>query len=403
MTIIIKDINDNYPKILNAKRLNLNQNVENTNQAEVEDCEQPIYELYESVEENAKQNFKIARISATDSDKQKNITFKIIHTSEGVKPLKSSLAIDKLTGEIYVNGSIDFEQTKWINLTISACDNDLPRSKSSLLHFYCKILDLNDNAPKFLHKNTTEFRIHENNEPNAQIAQFSAVDFDSAEYGKVMFSILSGDKEKFAIDSQTGILYAKKPLDREEQESYSIMIQAYDNPFDFSDSNQLTDSLLIRVKVLDMNDNKPYCEQDQYLIETVQNVNLGTVLLQIKALDLDLGKHAQLNYELKPLDQNLQSSEDLIIIDNKNGHIKTNKELIGYSGLYKYKIIVTDNYDEKTDGETFDKTSHSNVCYVNVRIKEFNMYPPRFEYPKDNNTVLRINNVSLNFFIIFLI
>ncbi len=99
------------------------------------------------------------------------------------------------------------------------------------------------------------------------------------------------------------MLYAKKTLDREEQEVYTLMIQAIDNPS--STSNQLTDSLLIRIRVLDLNDNKPYCEQDQYTIETVQNVQPGTTLLQVKAIDLDQGENAQLNFHLTLLDRSL--------------------------------------------------------------------------------------------------
>jgi hypothetical protein len=202
-----------------------------------------------------------------------------------------------------VTGPIDYENTKWINLTIAACDNDVPKSRSSLLHLYCKVIDQNDNAPKFIQLNTTEFRIHENNEPNAMIGQFKAHDADSGEFGTVFYKIITGDLEKFDINSKNGLLYAKKALDREEQEIYTLMIQAIDNPF--SASNQLTDSLLIRIRVLDLNDNKPYCEQDKYTIETVQNVQPGTILLQVKAIDLDQGENAQLNFHLTLLDRPL--------------------------------------------------------------------------------------------------
>lgn len=102
-------------------------------------------------------------------------------------------------GDIYVNGLIDHETTKWINLTILVYDNSIS-SKHSLLNFYCRIIDLNDNQPKFTQLNTTEFRVYENNEINLSIAEFKAIDLDSDEYGTVVYSILSGDKDKFEID-----------------------------------------------------------------------------------------------------------------------------------------------------------------------------------------------------------
>jgi hypothetical protein len=62
------------------------------------------------------------------------------------------------------------------------------------------VLDTNDNAPKFVQPNTTEFRIFENNEPGAVIAQFKATDSDSSEYGQVVYSLLNGGTDKFEID-----------------------------------------------------------------------------------------------------------------------------------------------------------------------------------------------------------
>lgn len=62
------------------------------------------------------------------------------------------------------------------------------------------MLDTNDNAPKFVQPNTTEFRIFENNEPGAVIAQFKATDSDSSEYGQVVYSLLNGGTDKFEID-----------------------------------------------------------------------------------------------------------------------------------------------------------------------------------------------------------
>lgn len=101
-----------------------------------------------------------------------------------------------------MNGLIDYETTKWINLTILVADNTDVHSKAkhSLVHFYCQVLDLNDNAPKFFQLNTTEFRIHENNAPGSLIAQFTAYDPDSNEYGRVVYSLLNGGNDKFEID-----------------------------------------------------------------------------------------------------------------------------------------------------------------------------------------------------------
>ena len=48
-----------------------------------------------------------------------------------------------------------------------------------------------------------------------------------------------------------------------------------------------------------MNDNSPYCEYQSYTVETIQNADINTTLLQIKGLDKDIGKNAIISYSLK--------------------------------------------------------------------------------------------------------
>lgn len=50
--------------------------------------------MFEKVEENAKLNTKIVRLNAIDLDKEKNISYKIVHYSD----LSRNLAVDKFTG-----------------------------------------------------------------------------------------------------------------------------------------------------------------------------------------------------------------------------------------------------------------------------------------------------------------
>jgi hypothetical protein len=88
-------------------------------------------------------------------------------------------------------------------------------------------------------------------------------------------------------------------FDREEQDSYTLVIQATDNPLALVKSNQLSDSILIKIRILDLNDNEPECEQDEYRIELVQNVDTGTILMQIKGVDDDIGRNARLSYHIK--------------------------------------------------------------------------------------------------------
>lgn len=110
-----------------------------------------------------------------------------------------------------------------------------------------------------------------------------------------------------------GVLRAKVVLDREEQDSYTLVIQASDNPSpntSIHHQNQLTDSLIVRISVADENDNKPECEQDAYRLEVSQNAEVGTVLTQVKGVDYDLGRNSQLRYFINGVGRD--STSDLI-------------------------------------------------------------------------------------------
>ena len=365
LKIRLLDVNDNYPHFAGLTQLNKIY-FEN---------EEPIYETYEKLEENTKVNTRLTQLKATDVDRDTNITYKIIHSTESHTEY---LRLDKLTGDIYVNELIDYEHVKWINLTIIVFDNGTPRSKHCLLHLYCKIEDVNDNPPKFVDLKTSEFTVYENSLVNTVVGKFKAVDFDSDQYGKVNYEILSGGDEKFGIDSESGILYIKTNLDRETQDLYTLVIQAKDNPMGVQ---QLSDSMLVKIRILDLNDNTPYCEKASYSTETVQNVDINTSLVQIKGVDYDTIKNANLTYELISL--NKVEFDDLFRINQSNGFIQTNKKLIGYSGEYFFLVKVSDNgVDQQRIGN----------CSVRILIKDFNAHAPKFVYPNYKNASMRLKS-----------
>ena len=93
-------------------------------------------------------------------------------------------------------------------------------------------------------------------------------------------------------------MFVKTPLDREEQDLYTLVIQARDNP-NGAVTQQLSDSLLIKIRILDVNDNKPYCENEVLNAETIQNADVNATIIQINGLDRDIGRFAQIVYSLK--------------------------------------------------------------------------------------------------------
>ena len=261
--------------------------------------EEPIYEITSRIEENTKPKTKVFTLMATDLDRNAKITYKKAYTTE---LSRDSLEINPGTGEVFVTDLIDYEMIHWINLTVLAVDNGFPHKKQTILLLNFKIDDLNDNEPRFMQLNTTEFSIAEDSAVNTSVGIFSATDLDSSIHGPITYRILSGHEDKFFIDSYTGELFIKSKLDRETQDLYTLVIQARDNSLMFHEK-QLSDSLLIKIRISDVNDNRPFCENQYYTVTVNQNADVNTSLLDVKGVDLDLGRNAEIQYSLVPLNK----------------------------------------------------------------------------------------------------
>ncbi|RNA00245.1 cadherin-23 [Brachionus plicatilis] len=365
LIINVIDENDNYPLFPELRLTN----------PELAHGEDPVFELFESFDENSKINSKITQLKVLDLDKDNNITFKIVSMNDPNR----AIMIDKYSGEMFVNNLIDYEKNKWINLSILVNDNGKPVAKHSIVNFYGRINDLNDNPPKFIPLEKSEIKINENNDENYFIVQLKATDLDSDIYGPINYKILNF-KDTFYIEPIDGKLYTKASLDREKQSFYNLVVEARDNPYG-PISNQLTDTMQIKIIVLDENDNSPRCDQDMYSVEIGQNAEANTVLYHVKGVDGDYGLNSNLTFSL--ISQNdIDSKNELFEIEKFSGKIKTKKKLIGYSGKLSYKVVINDRLgaDDSLSGN----------CPIQISIKDVNIHYPQFIFPNKNNSNFRI-------------
>ena len=138
---------------------------------------------------------------------------------------------------------VSFYSLQWLNVSILASDNGVP-PRASRVDLYVQVLDENDNDPVFDFGNSDyglQVEVQENTTPGTVIANVRATDLDSGENGKITYfldkrsastggGILPSDIiDRFKIHPETGELSVEKNLDREEQASYNLIVQAYDN------------------------------------------------------------------------------------------------------------------------------------------------------------------------------
>lgn len=158
LNIVVEDENDNNPKF-----------------------KKPFYKR--SITENSPNGVTVASVVAFDMDKNRTITY----TMGGPPEVLRFLHLDSESGEILVANRIDREVHEWLNVTVGAVDNGVPR-RSSLVDVFVQVLDENDNNPVFI-GDLQNVTVRENSRIGEPIATIQARDIDAGEFGKITYLI----------------------------------------------------------------------------------------------------------------------------------------------------------------------------------------------------------------------
>ncbi|KAM6148483.1 protocadherin beta-17-like [Erethizon dorsatum] len=231
---------------------------------------------------------------------------------------------------------------EWIteyNITITVTDLGTPRLKTQH-NITVQISDVNDNAPTFTQTSYTLF-VPENNSPALHIGSVSATDRDSGTNAQVTYSLLPpphphpGLASLVSINADTGQLFALRALDYEALRAFDFRVGATDRG-----SPALSSEALVRVRVLDANDNAPF------VLYPLQNASApctellpraadaGYLLTKVVAVDADAGQNAWLSYQL------LKATEPgLFSVWAHNGEVRTARPP-GERDAPKHRLLV---------------------------------------------------------------
>ncbi|XP_048371653.1 protocadherin beta-16-like isoform X2 [Sphaerodactylus townsendi] len=241
--------------------------------------------------------------------------------------------------QLMTHRALDRETVSEYNITITATDWGSPRLTSTRI-LSIQISDVNDNAPVF-EKSIYEMQLWENNIPGLLIGLVQAKDLDRAKNAKVTYSVLPGKvsdqpvSSYVSINSETGNLYAIRSLDYEQIKEFQVTVSALD-----SGSPPLSSKVVVRVVVMDENDNTPF------ILYPLQNgtspsndlvprgAEAGYLVTKVVAVDKDSGQNSWLSYEL------LKATEPgLFSVGVQNGEVKTMRP-INKRDSFKQKLII---------------------------------------------------------------
>ncbi|EDL10150.1 protocadherin beta 21 precursor [Mus musculus] len=314
----VTDVNDNPPEIV-------------------------ITSLMSSIPENGLSEMVVAVFSLRDQDSGEN--GRMMCSIEDKLPflLKPTF---KNFYTLVTEHPLDRESRAEYNITVMISDLGTPRLTTQHT-ITVHISDINDNAPAFTQTTYTMF-VRENNSPALHIGTISATDSDLGSNAHITYSLLPPQDQRLAltslisINADNGQLFALRALDYETLQAFEFRVGATDRG-----SPALSSQALVRVVVLDDNDNAPF------VLYPMQNASApctellpraaepGYLVTKVVAVDRDSGQNAWLSFQL------LKATEPgLFSVWAHNGEVRTTR-LLSERDVPKHRLLllVKDNGD----------------------------------------------------------
>nr|KAF6400970.1 FAT atypical cadherin 4 [Rousettus aegyptiacus] len=316
--------------------------------------EKPVFSQPEgyhvSVVENAPAGTELLVVGATDGDLGDNGTVRF--SLQEAETDQRSFRLDPVSGRLSTVSSLDREEQAFYSLLVLATDLGSP-PQSSVARVNVSLLDLNDNSPVFYPVQYFA-RIQENEPGGSYITTVSATDPDLGLNGTVKYSISAGDRSRFQVSAQSGVISTRMALDREEKTAYQLQIVATDGG-NLQSSNQA----IVTITVLDTQDNPPVFSQAAYSFVVFENVALGYHVGSVSASTMDL--NSNITYLITTGDQ-----KGMFAISQVTGQLTTASVIDREEqSFYQLKVVASGG---TVTGDTM----------VNITVKDLNDNSPHF-------------------------
>ncbi|NXS33293.1 PCD12 protein, partial [Pomatostomus ruficeps] len=219
-------------------------------------------------------------------------TFQLMET-----PGRFPLRVGSGDGVLSTAGRVDREQLCrhsdpcWVAFDVLAAHNP------ALVHVEVQVLDVNDNAPRFPMPEL-ELEISESASLRTRIPLDRALDADAGPNARCSYAL--SPSEHFALEVVSGSdgtghaeLVVVKEVDRELHSSFDLVLTATDHG-----QPPKSGTALIKVIVLDSNDNSPVFAESSLTVEVREDALPGTLLVTVTATDPDQGPNGEIEYSL---------------------------------------------------------------------------------------------------------
>ncbi|XP_017196598.3 protocadherin beta-2 [Oryctolagus cuniculus] len=303
------------------------------------------------------------------------------------KGKKTRLQLDRQTGDLLLQEKLDREE---LCGPVEPCVLPFQVLLENPLQFFqaeLRVRDINDHSPIFLDKEMI-LKISEGIPPGTTFLIERAQDLDVGSNGLQNYTIspnihfhlkLQGSPDGTVLPQ----LVLDKALDREEEPEIRLTLTALDGG-----TPPRSGTALVRVEVVDVNDNAPEFAQLMYEVQVPENSRIGSQVATVSARDSDIGTNGQISYIFS------QASEDIrktFQINAKSGELILTQEL-DFESVQTYTVNI----------QAIDGGGLSGNCVVFVQVMDLNDNPPELsistlisQIPENSQeTVIAVFSVS---------
>ncbi|NXD82339.1 CAD23 protein, partial [Halcyon senegalensis] len=277
-------------------------------------------------------NATLVTVQALDQDEGPNGTVAYAITEGNIL---GTFHIDSTMGQIRTVKELDYEISHGRYTLIVTATDQCPivsRRLTSTATVLVNLNDINDNCPTFPRPYEGPFDVTEG-QPGPRVWTFLAHDGDSGPSGQVEYSIIAGDPlGEFVISPVEGELRVRKDaeLDRENIPFYNLTIAAQDRGVP-----PLSSTILVGVRVLDINDNDPVLLNLPMNLTLSENAPISSFVTRVLARDADKGPNALLTFDITA-----GNAENAFYINSTSGIIYVNRPL-DRERVAEYRLTIT--------------------------------------------------------------
>ncbi|XP_009959060.1 PREDICTED: protocadherin alpha-C2, partial [Leptosomus discolor] len=323
-----------------------------------------------SLLENAPPGTLVVKLNASDPDEGSNGDVIYSFGSYTPEKVRQLFSVDPHSGEVRVNGTLDYEEASSYEIYVQATDQG-PVSMAGHCKVLVNIVDANDNVPEVV-LTSLYSPVPEDAKAGTVVALMSVTDQDSGPNKQVSLRIPPGLPFTLNSFKNSYTLITQGKLDHEKAAAYNITVTATD-----SGSPPLSSQKVIHVEISDINDNPPHFEEPVYSVYIPENNPLGALLCTIKATDPDVAENAYVSYSL--LDGEIEGLPvaSYVSIKSDSGNMYAVRSF-DYETLREFQVVV--------QAQDAGSPPLSSTVTVHIYVVDENDHAPQILYPTSTNT-----------------